>query len=132
MVSIPESHRDLLQAPVAMLGTYGQDGFPQITALWFLYDEDDGTIKMSLNDARQKVKNLQNQPECSFFILDTANPYRTLEIRGRAEITPDPDHVFAKKLSAKYGGYDFTANDRPGEMRMIVSVEPVKVNTWGN
>jgi PPOX class probable F420-dependent enzyme len=130
MTTFPESHQDLLKADVAMLATIGQDGYPQVTALWFLYD--DGRIKLSLNTSRQKVKNLQAHPECTFFILDTSNPYRTLEVRARAEITPDQDYVFAKKLAAKYGGVDLKSNDRPGETRVVVSLQPIKVNTWGS
>lgn len=131
MATVPESHRDLLNAPVATLATIGHDGYPQVTALWFLLD-DDGTIKMSLNSSRQKVKNLQAHPECSFFVLDPANPYRTLEVRARAELAPDPDYAFAEKLGAKYGGAQFWTNDRPGETRVIVSLQPIKVNTWGS
>ena len=129
MTTFPESHQDLLQAEVATLATIGSDGFPQVTALWFLFDDD--ALKLSLNTSRQKVKNLQARPECTLFILDPANPYRTLEVRARAEITPDADYAFAKKLGAKYGGADFSANDRPGETRVVVSLQPVKVNTWG-
>jgi PPOX class probable F420-dependent enzyme len=130
MATFPESHQDLLSAAVATLATIGQDGYPQVTALWFLFDE--GTLKLSLNTTRQKVKNLQAHPECTLFILDTANPYRTIEVRARAEIAPDTDYAFAKKLGAKYGGLDLSANDRPGEMRVVVSLQPIKVNTWGS
>jgi PPOX class probable F420-dependent enzyme len=129
MTTFPESHQDLLKADVATLATIGPDGYPQVTALWFLYDDE--TIKLSLNTTRQKVKNLQAHPECTFFILDTANPYRTLEVRARAEITPDLDYAFAKKLGAKYGGADLSTNDRPGETRVVVSLQPIKVNIWG-
>ncbi len=129
MTTFPESHQDLLQAEVATLATIGPDGFPQVTALWFLFDDD--TLKLSLNTSRQKVKNLQARPECTLFILDPTNPYRTLEVRARAEITPDADYAFAKKLGAKYGGADLSGNDRPGETRIVVSLQPVKVNTWG-
>lgn len=131
MTAFPESHQDLLKADVAMLATIGHDGFPQVTALWFLFDED-GTLKLSLNTTRQKVKNLQANPACTFFILDPANPYRTLEVRAHAEITPDAEYAFARKLGAKYGGADLSANDRPGETRVVVSLQPVKVNTWGS
>ena len=130
MLNVPESHMDLLNANVAMLATIGQDGYPQVTALWFLFEN--GRIRMSLNTSRQKVKNLWSHPECTFFILDTANPYRTLEIRARAVILPDQDYSFARKLGAKYGGVDFSANDRPGETRVVVTLEPLKVNTWVN
>ncbi len=131
MTPFPESHQDLLQAEVAMLATIGLDGYPQVTALWFLFDED-GTLKLSLNTTRQKVKNLQKHPECTFFLLDKANPYRTLEVRARAEILPDVDDTFAKKLSAKYGGADLSARDRPGETRVVVLLQPIKINTWGS
>jgi PPOX class probable F420-dependent enzyme len=130
MTAFPESHQDLLSAPVAVLATQGADGFPQVSALWFLYDAD-GVIRLSLNTSRQKTKNLQAHPEATLFILDPANPYRTLEVRARAEVEPDPDYAFATKLGAKYGGVDLRSNDRPGESRVVVTLHPVKVNTWG-
>jgi len=130
MVNIPESHEDLLNAPVAVLATNGADGFPQVTALWFLYDED-GVLRLSLNTTRQKLKNMQERQKVSFFVLDAANPYRTLEIRAQAEINEDPDGAFALKLGTKYGGFDVRNNDRPGEERVVVTLHPVKVNTWG-
>ncbi|GLV60877.1 hypothetical protein KDH_76960 [Dictyobacter sp. S3.2.2.5] len=132
MTKFPESHEDLLKADVAMLATNGRDGYPQVTAIWFLFDEQDGMLKLSLNTSRQKVKNLQEHPECTLFMLDTKNPYRTLEVRARAEIQPDTDYAFAKKLGAKYGGADLSTNDRPGETRVVVLLHPVKVNTWGS
>jgi PPOX class probable F420-dependent enzyme len=125
MPTIPDSHRDLLDADVAMLATKGRDGFPQVTAVWFLLDG--GDLKLSLNTARQKVKNLQNQPECTFFILDRAKPQRYLEVRARAELTPDPDYVFANTLAAKYGGTDLRTRDKPGESRVVVMLHPVKI-----
>ena len=127
MPNIPDSHKDLLSAPVAVLATNGADGFPQVSALWFLYDED-GALRLSLNTTRQKVKNMQESPNV---IIDPANPYRTLEIRARAEISPDPDGAFVTKLGSKYGGADVRDNDRPGETRVVVTLHPLKVNTWG-
>jgi PPOX class probable F420-dependent enzyme len=127
---VPESHRDLLGAnPAAVLATIGPDGFPQVTAAWFLVEDDD-TIRMSLNTARQKVKNLQRHPECSLFFFDLANPYRTLEIRARAEVEPDPEYAFADRIGAKYGS-NLRENDRPGESRVVVTFNPIKANTFG-
>ena len=88
--TIPASHRDLLGSPIVTLATAGPDGFPQVTAVWFLVD-DDGTVAVSLNTSRQKAKNLERDPKATLFFVDPANPYRTLEIRALAEITPDPD-----------------------------------------
>lgn len=124
--TFPESHRDLLQTDVGVLSTVGRDGYPQVTATWFLLDED-GALKLSLNTARQKSKNLRDHPECTFFILDRANPYRALEVRARAELTPDDDYAFADKVGRKYGGADLRAMDQPGERRVMVTLRPVKV-----
>ena len=126
MTDFPGSHRDLLDAEVATLATIDRRGFPALSAVWFLYDE--GEVKVSLNTARLKVQNLRAKPECSLFILDCGNPYRYLEIRGRARIEPDDDYAFADKLCAKYGGTDLRTVDRPGESRLVVTIEPV--NVW--
>lgn len=129
--TIPDSHRDMLeQSPIVTLATVGPDGFPQVSAMWFLVEED-GAIAASLNTSRQKVKNLQRTPEAALFFIDLGNPYRTLEIRARAENAPDPDYAFADQVGAKYGGADMRKNDRPGESRVVVRFRPVKVNTFG-
>lgn len=126
MTTVPETHRDLLKTDTAILATVGQDGYPQVTALWFLFDEDE-TLKLSLNTTRQKVKNLQKHSECTLFILDRANPLRTLEVRARAEISPDDDYSFAAKLGQKYG-VDLRTMDQPGERRVLVTLRPIKIN----
>jgi hypothetical protein len=56
MATIPDSHRDLLDAQVATLATVGKDGRPQLSALWFLAEDD--IVRISLNTTRQKVRNL--------------------------------------------------------------------------
>ena len=74
MTAIPETHRDILDtAPVGIVATVGPDGMPQVTANWFLAEED-GTVRMSLNTTRQKVKNLMRRHESSVFFLDPATP----------------------------------------------------------
>ena len=124
VVEIPESHRDLLESEFATLGTLGSDGLPQLTEVWFL--DDSGKIKFSLNASRAKTKNLRARPECSVLVLDLQNPYRYLEIRGRARVEDDADYAFADRVGRKYGA-DLRQHDRPGESRVVVTVEPEKV-----
>jgi PPOX class probable F420-dependent enzyme len=128
MTKIPDSHRDLLNAQVAVLGTIGASGRPQLSATWFLAEGD--TVKISLNTSRQKVKNLQANPNCSVIILGDP-PYKYVELRGEAEVTPDPDYEFADKVGAKYGGADLRERDQPGESRVVVTIKPARVITWG-
>jgi PPOX class probable F420-dependent enzyme len=125
MTTFPDSHSDLLDAQVATLATIGGDGTPQLTEVWFLHD--DGEVKLSLNTSRLKTRNLRARPQCSLFILDVANPYRYMDVRGQAELTPDDDYAFANKVGAKYGGADLSEHDAPGETRVVVTIKPSKV-----
>ena len=123
--AIPENYRDLLSADVATLGTIGPDGRPQLSEVWFLAEGD--TVSISMNSSRQKIKNLLANPAVSLLILDLAMPYRYLELRGDAEISPDPDYVFADKVGAKYGA-DPRVHDQPGHTRYVVTIRPARVN----
>jgi PPOX class probable F420-dependent enzyme len=125
-ISIPESHRDLLDAPTAVLATIGPDGRPQLSAVWFLAGDD--ALRVSLNTTRQKLKNLRANPAVNLFILDPANPARYLEVRSDAEISDDPDYAFAAEVGKKYGGVDLRAYDAPGSSRVVVTIRPVRVN----
>lgn len=124
MTDFPETHRDLLNGQFASLATIGPGGFPQVTEIWFLHDE--GELKLSLNTARLKTRNLQRDPRCSLFLLDLQVPYRYLEVRGKARIEPDDDYAFARKLGAKYGA-DLKVHDRPGETRVEITIEPTNI-----
>jgi PPOX class probable F420-dependent enzyme len=125
MPVIPASHRDLLDGQFATLATIGPDGRPQLSEVWFLAEDD--TIGLSLNTSRQKTKNLMANPAANLFLLDLAVPYRYLEIRGDAEISPDDDYSFADRLGAKYNA-NLRDRDRPGESRVKVVIRPVRIN----
>ena len=124
MTDFPESHRDLLDAQVATLATLDDDGFPQLTEVWFLYDE--GDVKVSVNTTRAKLRNLEQRPQCSLLVLDLGNPYRYLEVRGRARVEPDDDRAFAAKVGEKYDA-DLAAYDGPEDGRVVITIEPEKV-----
>ena len=122
---IPASHRDLLEARVATFATVGTDGYPQLSEVWFLAEDD--VIRLSLNSDRQKTKNIVRHPACTLFILDLANTYRYLELRADALVEPDDDYRFADKVGAKYGS-DLRVHDQPGQSRVVVTLNPHKVN----
>ena len=125
MSLIPESHRDLLEAKVATLATLGADGYPQLSEVWFL--AEGGTVRLSLNSSRQKVKNLIRHPRCTLFILDVKNTFRYLELRADALIEPDGEYLFADRVGAKYDA-DLRVHDQPGQTRVAVTLRLHKVN----
>src|SRR5579884_1192998 len=125
MPSIPDSHRDLLAASTAVMATIGPDGRPQLSAVWFL--AQDNTVRVSLNTTRQKVKNLRANKAVNLFILDLANPQRYLELRGDAQLDDDADYSFAREIGAKYGA-DVRAYDPPGSSRVVATIIPTRIN----
>jgi len=125
VLDIPDSHRDLLDADVAALATIGEDGFPQVTMLWF--NVMDGELKLCLNTSRAKTRNLRKRPECTLLILDREIPQRYLEIRARARVEPDDDYEFSDDFTEKYGGVDLRKIDQPGQSRVEVTLEPLRV-----
>lgn len=129
MPEIPASHRDLLDAQFATIATIAPDGRPQLSEVWFLTEE--GKVKVSLTTERKKVRNLRANPAVSVLILDLANPLRYLELRGDATVEPDEDFAFAERLGAKYGA-DLRSFTPPGIGRVVVTIEPERVTTWGD
>lgn len=123
---VPASHRDLLRASTAILATIGSGGTPYLSAVAFIYDESRERVKISLNDRRQKTKNLRRDPRATLFIIDPDNSYRTLEIRGSVEIHPDPDFKFAGIAGARYG-QDFHRYDEVGDTRSEVVLNPDRI-----
>jgi PPOX class probable F420-dependent enzyme len=123
---VPESHRDLLLAPLtATLTTVDAHDRPQSTAVWYFVD-DDGQLKGSITSTRQKYRNLVRSPDCSLFIIDPENPYRTLEIRAEAQLTPDPDKATVRKFAVAYGA-DESMLVREDEDRYTVTYLPRRV-----
>ena len=87
---------------------------------------EDDELKLSLNSSRLKTRNMRKRPQCCLFILDLENPYRYLEVRGNARIEEDGDYAFARRVGEKYDT-DLSVHDKPGEGRVVVSIEPVNV-----
>jgi PPOX class probable F420-dependent enzyme len=125
VTSIPDSHRDLLEAKVATFATVGPDGRPQLSEIWFLATS--ASIRISLNTSRQKTKNLLRNPVCTLFILDPARTSRYLELRCDGVVEPDDEYRFADLVGARYGA-DLRVHDQPGESRVVVTLQIRKVN----
>ena len=128
---VPESHKDLLEsAALAAVATTGPDGAPQVNPVWFGWD---GTlISFSQTKGRQKYRNLHKDNRIALSIVDLANPYRYLEIRGKVvEFIEDPDKAFIDSMAKKYLGQDKYPWSHPGEERVIVVVEPERALTMG-
>ncbi|WP_406434595.1 PPOX class F420-dependent oxidoreductase [Streptomyces sp. NBC_00631] len=124
-VAFDDSLRALLDARnFAGVATLGPDGAPHNSVVWIKREGD--TVLFSSTEGRQKVRNLRRDPRVSLTVFDLANPYHSAEIRGTAEILPDPDKRLPHELSHKYLGIDPPA-EKGEETRLIIRVVPRRV-----
>src|SRR5574340_896928 len=106
---IPENKLDLLtreKRAFAILALTRSDGTPQATPVWFDWDGS----KFIINTARGRVKDkiLHKHPVVTLVIMDPANPYRYLQVRGKiVEETERGAYDMIRHLNEKYQGkYD--------------------------
>jgi PPOX class probable F420-dependent enzyme len=130
-MTIPPSHADILDSKaLAHVATIGPDGTPQNNPVWFGWD---GThVLFSQTTGRQKYRNLKANPAVALSIVDEANPYRYLEIRGVVdEIVDDPGNAFINSMAKKYIDQDEYPWHQPGDQRVVVKVLPQKTTQMG-
>ena len=128
---IPASHADLLESTaLAHVATIGPAGEPQNNPVWFGWDGE--YLRFSQTTGRQKYRNVQRDPRIALSIVDPANPFRYLEIRGNVErIEPDPDNAFINAMAKKYMNEDVYPWHQPGDERVVIVVRPEHTTRMG-
>jgi PPOX class probable F420-dependent enzyme len=108
----------------ATVATLNEDGSPHTSAVWIA--RDGNAVLFSTTAGRRKGRNLAQDPRISLTVIDTQNPYHSIDIRGTAELIDDRDKSLPRKLSHKYLGGD--PPPEPADVaRLIVRVTPHKV-----
>ena len=130
-VALSEGIRKLLEGRnFAHLATVMPDGSPQVSAVWV--DYDGRYVLVNTAEGRQKPRNLRRDTRVALSIVNQENPYASATIRGRAvELTHDGADEHIDKLAKKYLGQDRYPYRQPGEQRLIVKIEPMKMSSWG-
>ena len=131
-VPIPNSHKRLLVEPViAHLATVMPDGRPQVNPVWCDYEAP--YLRVNAASDRQKTRNMQRREFATVLLIDPASSFFWMEIRGRViasttEGAMDHMHVMARK----YTDRDHYTPLREGEVRVMFTIEPERVVTFGN
>lgn len=129
MNSIPESHRFLLEDDIpalAFLATTMADGSPQVTPVWFLFEEN--FIFVNTAKGRTKDRNMRARPQVSLAIMDMNDPYEYLQVRGRVvEVIEERAAEHMQIVSHKYTGKGF--NIPEGQQRVIFKIDPEQYST---
>jgi hypothetical protein len=129
VVSVPDTLVDMLaweSKALAHIATIGPDGGPQSSPVWFDWDNDQ--LRVSLYDSSQKMRNLKRNPRLSVSIVDPANAYRYIEIRGVAVLfEPDTGLEFITRMAGKYLGLDHYPWHEEGQVEVKVTIKPTRI-----
>lgn len=128
MATIPDEFRDLIERPIVVsLATTMPNGRLQVHPVWA--DLVDGKIRINTVAGRQKHRNLEERGHATVLIVDSDNPLRWMEIRGKvAEITAEGGDEGIDKLSVDYTGSSYT-NHIETDTRINCLIEPLHIVT---
>ena len=108
----------------AHLATLMADGSPQIAPVWV--DREGDRILIATGEGSLKAKNTRRDARVGLSLLDFANPYEEVQMRGRVvERRPDGDLEIMDRISHKYTSAPFPRRDPAG--RIVLVVEAVRV-----
>ena len=122
--------RLLREAASGQIATVMPDGSPHLTQVWV--DTDGRHILVNTVATHQKVRNVRRDPRVAINVHDPAKPYRIANVRGRVvELTTDgaDDHIDA--LAKRYLGQERYPFRTPGQQRIILKIQPDRVNSLG-
>jgi PPOX class probable F420-dependent enzyme len=126
MTGLPAQAKQLLDdANFVVVATSNTDGSPQTSVLWATYDGDD--LLMSTVQGRKKETNWLNDPRASVLILDKADPYSFVEVRGAVSMGTAGGPELIERLSQTYTGHSYTGDEGTDNIRVVVRLSPTRV-----
>jgi PPOX class probable F420-dependent enzyme len=125
MAILTEEDVALLSEPqLAHLATVEEDGTPHVTPLWV--DTDGEHIVFNTAKGRVKYNNIVRTPMVAVSVVDKGDDYRTLWVKGRAELVEEGADEHIDRMAQKYLGQETYPFRKPGEQRVIVRVTPTQ------
>lgn len=110
----------------AHLATISTDGHPHVAPVWV--DHEGDIILVNTAVGRVKQKNISKNPHVSISIVDQNNPYERVIVKGKVIAqTKQGADAHIDRLAKKYLGVDKYPNRQPGEERIIIKIEPIRV-----
>jgi PPOX class probable F420-dependent enzyme len=126
----PDELGDLLDQPIiAVLATRRADDTTMLSPVWF--DWHDGAFHVWADTESGKLRHIERDPRVSFVVANAEWPYRGLEVRGEATISPDDFYGVLARTARRYMGAE--AEERmvretpPG---VVIRIEPTVIRGW--
>jgi PPOX class probable F420-dependent enzyme len=138
-VSIPESHRDLVDDGYCVaLTTVMPDGQPQITPVWCNREGD--YVLINTMHGFRKEKNMRCNPKVTLLAYDPKHPLRNIEIRGTVvEMTEEGalEHLnhltqlYMHKSDARFFGDSVQASLQATYVPVKIKIAPTHIRVEG-
>lgn len=114
----------LAEPQLAHVATIEPDGSPHVTPVWV--DTDGEHIIFNTAKGRAKYTNIERNPAVAVSVVDKANDFRTLWLKGTAELIDEGADEHIDRMARKYLGQDTYPFRQPGEERVIVRITPTR------
>jgi PPOX class probable F420-dependent enzyme len=123
--TLPEAAKKLLTEGknFAYVASKNRDGSLHVTPVWVDYDGKH--VIFTTEQKRLNPRNMRRDPAVALAVANCDNAYSYVEIRGRVvDITPDGAFDHIDKMSEKYTGNAEYQGNSPGDVRLLVRIEP--------
>jgi PPOX class probable F420-dependent enzyme len=127
---------EFLQQPLAsQLVTVNPDGSPQVTVMWFKYE--DGALLFTTTTDRVKFRNVQKDSRAVFAVIDPANMYKWVTVHGTLSVVDNRDPVvFYQGLAEHYLNLDADGlaqwkKTALLDNRTVLRLTPTRIRTMG-
>ncbi len=107
-VTLDQVRHVLTQPLIARLGTIGVDGFPHITPLWFLLEDDRDEIVIMADRTARKAQNLIADPHGAVQVggdplpNDQGGYTAGVMLQGEFTVEDDPGHAVTARITRHY------------------------------
>jgi PPOX class probable F420-dependent enzyme len=122
----------LLDAPSpAVLTLYREDGEAIVSPVWFRVHGDAFEVVVAVTD--RKLAHLRRDPRCVLLVFETVPPFRGVQVRGRATLTPDEGARARRAIAARYLGDERGARYADLERRppgVVISLPLTDARAW--
>jgi PPOX class probable F420-dependent enzyme len=114
-----------------VVSTIRPDGSVHAAPTWV--DVQAGKPVVNTAEGRSWPRNLERDPRVTLTVQNMENPYEYLTIRGRvSERTSDGADEHIDGLAMKYLGQESYPYRQPGEVRVILRIDPEFVHVYGS
>jgi len=124
---------DFLQQPVAsQLVTINPDGSPQVTVMWFKYE--DGALLFTTTTDRIKFRNMQKDPRAVLTVMDPTDMYKWVNVHGKFSVDTRDPAAFYRGLAEHYLTGDSLAAWKEMavmDKRTVLKLTPTHIRAMG-